>query len=241
MIASSTKRKVGLVKLALKLCEEGSAPIWQIKDPVGAFKAISRDESYKFIVELERRSWTSATEVFESYFSAAESTLELDADDRWTIESSRQLLAALTEDWLGFARKVDWAAKRVMLEHFIEEEGSSWRDPALQSFDLEYSNLDPDEGLHYALAEMGTVEPNPRVDWDLSSQGDVCERTRAWARAIAIRRFAPLLTNVCWRSMTFQTTSGRVEVELRPDATYPAELETANDVESFIEMLRGVV
>lgn len=236
MIPAATARKVGLVKLALHLAEAGTAPLWRIADPVRAFQAISRDETYGFRVELEGRSWTTAGEILESYFAAAEATLELDEEMRWVIDSSRQLLSDLTGNFARFRREVDWAAKR----HVLEQVGTDWRDPSLRSYDLEYHNADPDESLHAALVEMGEVEPDPsNADLRASLEG-VDEPTRAFARGLAVRRFSSDLLNASWRTLTFRVNGSPVEVDLPPDATYPPELANATDVEAFIQALRGI-
>jgi proteasome accessory factor A len=240
MIPAATARKVGLVKLALHLSDVGAAPMWRIADPVRAFQAISRDETYAFRVELEGRSWTTAAEILESYFAAAEATLELDAEMRWVIDSSRQLLNDLHRDFDRFRREVDWAAKRHVLEQVLAEEGTDWRDPALRSYDLEYHNADPEASLHAALVEMGEVVPDPdRADLMASLEG-VDEPTRAYARGLAVRRFSEDLLGVCWRTLTFRVDGKPVEVDLPPDATYPPELADTSDVGSFIQVLRGV-
>ncbi len=239
-ITSATARKVGLVKIALLLALEGEVPHWRLANPVEAFRDVSKDETYKFPVQLERQSWTTAHEILESYFTAAENTLDLDDDLRWTIDTSRTLLSALDTDFAEFSKHVDWAAKRAMLEAFMDEEGIDWRDPSLFAYDLEYHNVNPDEGLHTALCEMGSVESNPsaaELDSLLEFQP---EPTRARARGLAVSRFGNAVRTACWRSITFETEDNSVEVELLPDADYPAQLADVSDVGSFIECLRGV-
>jgi proteasome accessory factor A len=239
MIASATARKVALIQLAIRLCIEGTAPTFAIKDPVKAMRAISKDETTRFEIELERGSWTNAREIFAGIFAAAEATLELTPEEQWVIESSRELLADLYESGAKrFAREVDWAAKRAMLEHFMEMEGADWRDPNLPAYDLEYSNVDPEHGLHAALVEMGAVEPNPAQEPDLLT--GVREGTRARARGLAVSRFGANLVNACWRTVTLRTDSGDKEVELSPIAEYPAELADTDSVESFIGALEAL-
>jgi len=240
MIPEATARKVGLMKLALALCEIGQAPIWRFKDPVRSFVDISRDQSWKFRIELDQRSWTTAPDILESYFAAAEACLELDEELRWVITSSRRLLSDLYEDFNRFRRHVDWAAKRHMLTQFMEEEGMEWSDPHLRSFDLEYHNADPEESLHAALAQMGEVVPDPDEADQLGCLEGVNEPTRALARGLAISRFNQHLLGVCWRTLTFNVDGSPIEVDLPPNAAYPQQLRTADDVGTFISMLRGV-
>ena len=240
MIPAATARKVGLVKLALHLAEAETAPLWRIADPVRAFQALSRDEKYEFSVALEGRSWTTAGVILESYFAAAEATLELDEEMRWVIDSSRGLLQDLHGNPDRFRREVDWAAKRHVLEQVLAEEGTDWRDPSLRSYDLEYHNADPDESLHAALVHMDEVAPDPSVADLRASLEGVDEPTRAYARGLAVRRFSSHLLNASWRTLTFRVNGNPVEVELPPDATYPPELADVTDVEGFIQALRGI-
>lgn len=238
MIASATALKVGLAKLALALVREGAAQEWRIKDPVRAFQAISRDAALGFRVELAGGSWTTADEILEGAFSAAEARIELDDDLRWTIDRARTLLIQMRSDFAGFARHVDWAAKRRMIEQYIESEGSSWRDPALQSLDLEYHNIEPEDSLHDALEEMDAVERNPSEAELLPRLKRVCEPTRARARGLAVQRFGPFLRNASWRMLTFEIDGELIEVELSPDAEYPEELETIENVGTFIQAIK---
>jgi len=233
MISSSTARRVGLVKLAIALEEIGQAPTWTLKDPVESFKSISRDDRFAFEVPLAKASWTNAYEILESYFAAAERFLDLDAEFTELIKECRTLSEALRSNDPIFKRSVDWAAKRAILESFMAEEGLDWRDGSLRAYDLEYHNVDPEEGLHAALEQMEEVVPNPASDLRNG------EPTRALARGIAVNRFRNEIETICWRSIVFRTASGPEEVELFPDREYGPELAQADSVGSFITMLRG--
>jgi proteasome accessory factor A len=246
-IASATARRVGLVKLALAVGIAGEAPVWKFKRPVEAFQNISRDETYRFEVELEGGSWTTAHEILESYFSAAEAIFGLapsamgdspESEAHSLIAESRELLVDLTECPERFARKVDWAAKRQMIEHFMEHEGSDWNDPKFSAFDLEYHNIDPEEGLFHALVDMGTVESQPSEQTVRGRLERNVEGTRARARGVAVSRFEPELAAACWRSLVFKTENSNQEVLLDPDVEYPPQLEEATDVGTFIQWIQ---
>ncbi len=240
MMPGCTARKVGLVKLAIHLLEAGIAPIWKLSDPVVAFQNISRDESLEFKIALEGNSWTTGYEILESYFAAAEHSLELDDELKGVINTSRELLADIRSNSSRFKRSVDWAAKKFILEQYMAAEGTDWRDPALASYDLEYHNVDRKEGLYSALLDMGEVEPEPsEADLMACLQG-VNEPTRAYARGIAIQKFSAAISSVCWRSITFLLDGEHQEVELWPDGRYSAQLGAIEDVETFIEMLKSV-
>jgi len=80
-----TALRVGLVKLAIHLLEVESAPIWKFASPVKSFESISKDATHAFKIDLEGANWTTAYEVLESYFAAAEVHLELDVEMNWVI------------------------------------------------------------------------------------------------------------------------------------------------------------
>ncbi len=231
MIAASTFRKVGLVKLAVALTEIGAAPLWDIKDPVRSFQSISRDEGYRFEIPLAKDSWTTADEILESYFSAAERFLDLDEELQSIIDEGRKLLQSLRTDFPSFARTVDWAAKRQMLEMYMQDSGTDWNDPALRSYDLEYHNLNADESLHSALVDMDLVVPNPEAIWEP-------EHSRAWVRGYAVQHFASHLKSAAWRSLTFEVNGQQEDVELWPDQTYNLELDALANVNTFIQAMR---
>ena len=224
-----TALKVGLVKIALWLLEVGEAPTWEIANPVKTFKSLSRDLTFEFRIELSKGNWTTAFQVFESYFAAAESVLELNTEAQWTIDTSRRLLNGLQSDWDSFRKNVDWATKFHFLDKICTEESLSWRDPILQAYDLEYSNIDPEDGLFAALLEMGEIDKP-------SFPIEPVARSRAFARGIAIQNFGPNLTNVGWRGLTFD----KEFVELRPDVAYPDSIADISDVETFINTIKEI-
>lgn len=229
MNPTCTALKVGLVKLALWLLDAGEAPIWNFANPVRTFKSLSRDLSFEFRIELTKGNWTTAYQVFESYFAAAESVLQLNNEAQWVIETSRRLLQDLQSDWDSFRTNVDWATKFHLLNQIREEESLIWRDPVLQAYDLEYSNIDPESGLFPALLDMGEVA-------EANFPPEDVPRSRAFVRGIAIQRFGADLTNVGWRGLTF----GQEFVELQPDVAYPDSIADIPDVETFIKTLKDI-
>jgi proteasome accessory factor A len=239
MIREATGRKVGLVKLAIALAEIGEEPAWNIKDPVRAFQRISRDSSYKFVVDLAGSSWTTASEILESYFSAAERCLNLDPESCSLIESSRKLLEDLSVDPAAFRRKVDWAAKKFILEQYLESEGADWDDPNLRSYDLEYHNVDPEESLFAALQAMDVVDPDPPETTAVTLLNRTMEGTRARARGEAVKRFAGSIETLSWTSLVFKDGEEVLELLLPPDLEFPSELEGCESVGTFINMIRG--
>ena len=79
--------------------------------------------------------------------------------------------------------RIDWVAKRKIVEEYRTEEGLEWNDDALHSVDLEYHNIDPAQGLFYGYQEMGNTR---RIIDDVEIATAMVEppqNTRAKARA----------------------------------------------------------
>ena len=83
--------------------------------------------------------------------------------------------------------KIDWVAKKWMLQMFMEQEHIGWDDPWLQSLDLEYHNLDPSRGLYFALAEQGHHQQVVSPERVAFCTQNPPANTRAQARGIAVR------------------------------------------------------
>ncbi len=246
--------KLGLVKLALQLAMIGEAPRWNLRNPVDAFKKISRDLSYEFKIELESGSWTTAYEIFESYFCAAEAVFNLPPDENHSkppegtpemeavrdIAFARQLLTELRTDFSAFAKKVDWASKKMMLDQIIESDGLTWRDHSLQAYDLEYHNIDPSEGLYFALCEMGQADGLGDVEDSVAAcLTGLLDESRAVPRGIAVAEHRTHLKAASWRSLVFEADGDKIEVELDPTRSYSRQRLSGLDVVSFIQELRG--
>lgn len=256
MIPAATARKVGLVKLAIALEKIGEAPRWRLSQPVRAFQDTSRDLKLNARIDLEGGSWTTARLILESYLDATERVfgLQIPADPgpfprpygsvheemASLIASCRALLAAWDSGAPQFVASVDWAAKRAMLEQVRESEGWPWSEPSLRSYDLEYHNIEPDDGLYFALADMGEVESRPPAEEVHARLRESFEPTRARARGLAVRNFSGSLVSASWRTLTLRQENGRDEmVELHVDRTYTEDPSAVSSVQSFTEWLRG--
>jgi hypothetical protein len=242
MMASCTARRVGLVKMAIALALQQTAPVFKIGDPVKAFKSVSRDETRRFVIECGKGDWTTAYDVLDAYLGAYEQTVlpqNPDGEMASCIEDCRELIDAVRCSGPEATRRIDWAAKRSMLEQYMEAEGVNWNDPALRSFDLEYHNIDPDEGLYFALADSDEVEALPDEEEVRARLKTNFEPTRALARGLAVSKFREQLVTASWTSLVFKGDPKPIEVKLSPETRYPAQLAEASDVGTFISMLGG--
>lgn len=237
MIPGCTRRKVGLVKLAIMLAKAGESPVWEFQSPVRAIQSISRDLTLEAKVELKGQNWTTAYEILESYLAAAENVLELNDEMCALVGECRVLMDDLRGPRTLACRKIDWAAKQHMIDAFLGDSGGKWTDAGLQAYDLEYHNIDGANGLYFALEAMDEVEPYPSIGDRVDRLTEVPEKTRAWARGLAVKRFGDQIVRASWNSLVFRREQDEREVTLPPNLVYTAKLGHAPDVGKFIEMI----
>ena len=162
MMEYATALKVGTTALVLQLLEEQERIICddiKLLDPVQAIRDISRDMTYRWEVQLEDGRYTTATEIQRAYLDLAERYLRgRDEEGDWVLDEWRFVIDALEHDPGCLVDRVDWVAKKWLLEYFMREEGLDWQDTWIQSLDLEYHNLNATRSLYFDLYERGMVK-----------------------------------------------------------------------------------
>lgn len=201
----TTALKIGTTALVLDLLEEGITPKRvSLLDPVQTTREISRDQSYRWLARLENGQTRTALEIQQAFLALAQHYLAGKSEENdWIIREWAGVLAGLERDPMSMVGKIDWVAKRWLLQTFIENEKLSWQDPWLQSLDLEYHNLDPNRGLYFALVEQGRVQPIISPERTAFCATNAPVNTRAAARGIAVRHFRDQSTNyiINWDSI----------------------------------------
>ncbi len=195
----ATSLKVGTTCAVLELIESGWEPLFRLRDPVRAIKQVSRDPALRWILELEDGRTMRATDLQRIYLQDAKRLLDgSGADMAWTLREWERVLNDLETDWRATTDRVDWAAKRALLESFIEAEGLWWEDPTLRSLDLEYHHLDPERGLFLALEESGEMirlsDPDVVTCATVRPPAD----TRAALRGALVERFGSEIERLSW-------------------------------------------
>ncbi len=211
----ATALKVGTTALVLELIERGRAPAVELADPVAALKHISRDPSWEWIVELKDGRKISAIDLQRLYLEAASRHCDASHEEtRWVLGEWEAVLNDLALDPMRCMDRVDWVAKRFLLESFREEEGLEWSDPWLQSIDLEYHLADPSHGLYYEMLQSCSLR---RVVSDEEIRAAMTEPptgTRAFFRGRAVSRFARSIDSIQWDEVVFLHDGRRLKVSL---------------------------
>jgi proteasome accessory factor A len=210
----ATAMKIGTTALMLDLIERGEAPELEIAQPVDANKSISRDQTYDWIIELKDGRKISAIDVQRIYLRAASKLNNGASND-------------LERDVMSTRDRIDWAAKKFLLDALQEEEKLSWSDPWLQSIDLEYHNLDLDQGLYYELLRKGLMRRVTNEEEIKAAIFNPPETTRAFFRGRAVARFNDEISSIQWDEIVFTNEAHSFRVAL-PEAAMNARLDALN-------------
>ncbi len=243
----ATAMKIGATALVLSLIERGMIPQLDIAQPIETHKAISRDSSHAWIMELSDGRKISAIDAQRIYLQAASSLDDLDADDKWVLKEWESVLNDLERDITLTRDRVDWMAKKMLLEAMQAEEKLSWSDPWLQAIDLEYHNVDPEKGLYYELVRQGAMR---RVVSETEIREAVFDpplTTRAFFRGRSVARFSDRIESIQWDEISFHDDAGSCRVRLPEPSVSDATLRELNsavadsrDFAEFMQRLRGL-
>ncbi len=249
----ATALKMGTTCLVLALIEAGWEPLFRLRNPVTAIQQISRDPSLRWLVELEDGRTMRATDIQRIYLRDAQQLVGgAGGETDWVLREWDRLLTDLEADPFRAEDRVDWVAKRRLLETYLEAEGLGWDDPALHSLDLEYHNIDPEAGLHAMLEQSGAVRRVVEDDAVACAVVRAPQNTRAWLRGELVRRFPREIARVSWgraalradgetRWVYFPTGYGAGDgapgKDSGEDAGLRARFEAATTVPEAIEIL----
>jgi proteasome accessory factor A len=193
--------ELGLVNSRLTLDDPLDAVVRYSHDPTLQSRAelISGDRLTALELQgayLEEVKRYAARGVFEGIVPRAEEIIALWEDTLGKLSQG---------DWLAAAPRLDWVMKLIAIERALDQRhGLDWDSPEIKVIDHLYSSLDHD-GLYWAYETGGLaeqlVEPERIAHFTANPPTD----TRAWTRAMLLRRAAPeSVVSVDWDTMTFK-------------------------------------
>ncbi len=211
----ATALKIGTTSLVLELIEKGHAPMIDLASPVEAAKSISRDPSWDWIVELSDGRKISAIDIQRLYLRAAQEHCDRDDEEaRWVLEEWELVLNDLHADPMRCMDRLDWVAKKFLLNSFREEENLDWSDPWLQSLDLEYHNIDPVAGLYHEMQRTCSLRRFLTEEDIKDAIFQPPTTTRAFFRGRAVAKFNDAISSIQWDEVVFNTAHGPRAVPL---------------------------
>jgi proteasome accessory factor A len=211
----ATALKVGTTSLVLDVLEAGYAAPVELKDPVQALRKISHDPMQRWLVETTDGKTIPAIEIQRAYCLAAEELFSgRDEDTDWVLREWSSVLDDLESDPRRLKDRLDWVAKRELLESFLQAEGKSWQDhpDLLRSLDLEYHNLDPEHGLYGALQQQRTVRRLIGEEEIEHAMQYPPVDTRAFFRGLCVRCFN--VHSASWGRLWVQEQKRTIELDL---------------------------
>lgn len=178
------KLKVGTTLLVLRMLEDDLVPHeWCLANPVRALREISRDPTFKWRLRRADGDEVGAIDVQRDYLEIAQLYRDESEQTNWILDEWAATLDGLERDPMAMGDRLDWVAKRKIVEQYMAEENLNWDDDALHSIDLEYHNIDPEKSLFHALQSMGeTRRVLDEIDI-LTAMTDPPQDTRAKGRA----------------------------------------------------------
>src|SRR5438046_8660433 len=240
----ATAMKIGTTALVLDLIERGEAPQLDIAQAVDANKSISRDQTYDWIIELKDGRKISAIDVQRIYLKAAARVEEgTDEDRQWILREWENVLNDLERDVMLTRDRVDWMAKKFLLDALQAEEKLSSKDPWLQSIDLEYHSVDLEHGLYYELIRQGAMRRVVTEEDIKRSIFNPPETTRAFFRGRSVARFNDEISSIQWDEIVFANhlqTRRVVLPEAASDARLSALNHAARNGKDFSEFIRAI-
>lgn len=176
--------KVGTTSLVLRLLEDGLVgPELELARVLIALREVSRDPTWKWVVTLADGRTIRAVDLQREYLKLAQGYRGESEQTDWILTEWESILDGLEKDPMELGDRIDWVAKRKIVEMYMAEENLPWGRDALHSIDLEYHNIDPEKSLFHAWQEMGNTR---RVvsDADIAlAMSDPPENTRAKGRS----------------------------------------------------------
>ncbi len=203
----SSLLRIGMMQLVLAMIEAHAVDSRLVlDDPLAALRAWSHDPSLQASARLLTGESVTAVQLQRRFFDAA-AQFVASGETAGIVPRAQDLLTTwddtlrMLEDrkWAALARRLDWVLKRSLLAHVLEQRPDlTWASPEIKHLDHLYASLDPVQGLYWSMEGAGQID---RVVADETIERFVTEPpddTRAWGRAMLLRRTGLLTEEVDW-------------------------------------------
>jgi len=207
--------RVGLMQLILTLIEHDLVnPRLILEDPLAAVVAWSHDPALRARGRLIHGERISALELQNAYLDEVKHHAAQGLFDG-VVPRAGEIIALWEDtlvklagpDLMALAPRLDWVRKLAAIERAMEQHpGLKWESPAARVIDLTYSSLD-DDGLYWAYEASGQMERLVSEEEIVRFVTEPPSDTRAWTRAMLLRRAAEEDVDVFladWDSITFR-------------------------------------
>ena len=238
----ATALKIGTSALVLELIELQVIPAWfTIADPIKTVKSISRDQTYEWRFRLQNGQSISAIALQGEYLNLAQKYVDRSkGHNDWVLTEWEDTLTQLESEPMQLSDRLDWVAKKWLLQTFIEEERIEWYDTWLQSLDLAYHNIDPEVGLYYGLEGQGLIRrlvTEEQIEYAIHHPP---ADTRAYFRGTVLKRFCDQVESIQWDRVTLKSTNVGQDRLTTISMDNMADSETAEQYKQLLDQSETV-
>ena len=206
---------VGTMQIVLAMIEAGIVDAsLALEDPVASVVAWSHDPTLNAAARLVSGDTLTALQLQRRFLALAERFVASGEAER-VVPRAADILALWIDtldklearDWDALTPRLDWVLKQSLLQRAIDQHPSlDWNSLEIKHLDQIYSSLDPSEGLYWSMANAGLVERVVSRARITHLETEPPRDTRAWARAMLLRRAAPVVEEVDWDLVRLRAT-----------------------------------
>ena len=183
----STWLRFAMTSAVLRFIEDGhSLEQVELKDPIRDIRTIARDLSATEPLELVDGAKASALEIQQKYLSALQNTYS-DLDPKMLATWQKALDALKNKDFSAIDKELDWAIKLKLFSAVSERKKIALADPRLQRLDYAYHDINPAEGIFFALQKRHLAPAIMTADQLEHARYHAPENTRAHLRSKALK------------------------------------------------------
>lgn len=199
--------KVGVTALFLSALEDEALPeTLDLADPVEACWKVSHDVDLDGGLSLEDGGTATALQLQFQYLEWLRKYAESEMDEpvwQQVLDEWESVLDDLERDPMSAADRLDWVAKKRLIDGYTDRDRLENDDPKLRALDLQYHDIDPASGLYHRLVASGRMRRLFTDDEVAAAVVAPPERTRAWFRGTCVDRFSESMVAANWDSLVF--------------------------------------
>lgn len=195
----TTWLKAGTLAAFLGALVGGEAPVVELADPLAALHTTSHDTTLLAPLVLADGSRVTSLDLQERFWEAitAAAARRPEAFEADVVAAWGEVIGDLRSDPSRCADRLDWVAKRDLLDAYAARHRLDWTSPRLAHVDLAWARLDR-RGPWDTLASAGRFRTVVSAD-DVSEAGLVPPSdTRAWTRGRVVALAAERVTAAAW-------------------------------------------
>ena len=197
----------GVTAIVLSMIEDGAIDRdLTLRDPVRAIKEVSHDPSLRRTIETCSGKKLTAIQHQREYHELARKYQAARELPDWApeiLDAWIDVLDTLERDPTALADRLDWVAKKVMIEAFLDRKSLDFGSPQAQMLDLQFHDVRPEKGLAYLLERQGKLRRLVSDEEIVRAITEPPEDTRAYFRGQCLKRYGDAVFGVNWDSISF--------------------------------------